>query len=118
MSDIADEWEGTFNTINEFCEEFGKNLQEWGLTNRINIPLKPSDFDKKRNICLLYTSIYRACMTHTKDDENLQNVRRIITDFIPVSYTHLDVYKRQKYWLSAAAAANMRFAGNWLKAPG
>lgn len=50
LSDIADEWEGTFNTINEFCEEFGKNLQEWGMPNRIDVPLKPSDFDKKRNI--------------------------------------------------------------------
>lgn len=50
LSDFADEWEGTFNTINEFCEEFGKNLQEWGLPNRIEIPLKPSDFNKKRNI--------------------------------------------------------------------
>lgn len=50
LSDIADGWKNTFNTINEFCEEFGKNLQEWGLPNRIRVPLKPSDFDRKGNI--------------------------------------------------------------------
>lgn len=50
LSDIADRWNGTFNTINEFCEEFGKDLQEWGMPSRIDVPLKPSDFNRKRNI--------------------------------------------------------------------
>ena len=50
LSDFADKWNGTFNTINEFCEEFGKSLQNWGMPNRINVPLKPSDFNKTRNV--------------------------------------------------------------------
>lgn len=50
LSNLADKWNGTFNTINEFCEEFGKSLQSWGIPNRINVPLKPSDFNKTRNI--------------------------------------------------------------------
>ena len=39
-------------------------------------------FDKYASGTSAESTIYRACMTHTKDDENLQNVRRIITDFI------------------------------------
>ena len=50
LSNFADKWNGMFSTINEFCEEFGKSLQVWGMPNRVDIPLKPSDFSKKRNI--------------------------------------------------------------------
>lgn len=50
LSDLADKWEYSFNTLNEFCEEFGGNLQEWGLPNRWDVPLKPGDFEGKRNI--------------------------------------------------------------------
>lgn len=50
LSNFADKWDGIFDTINEFCEEFGKNLQAWGMPNRINVPLKPSDFKKVRNV--------------------------------------------------------------------
>lgn len=39
-------------------------------------------FDKYASGTSAESTIYRACMIHTKDDENLQNVRHIITNFI------------------------------------
>lgn len=39
-------------------------------------------FDKYASGTSAESTIYRACMTHTKDDKNLQNVRQIITGFI------------------------------------
>lgn len=39
-------------------------------------------FDKYTSGTSAESTIYRACIVHTKDDENLKNVRRIITDFI------------------------------------
>ena len=52
LSDLADAWEETFGTINEFCEAFGKNLLAWGLPSRELVPLKPADFTRTRNILL------------------------------------------------------------------
>lgn len=40
------------------------------------------NFDKYARGTSAESTIYRACMIHTKEDENLQNVRRIITEFI------------------------------------
>lgn len=39
-------------------------------------------FDKYTSGTSAESTIYRACMTHTKNDENLQNVRKVITTFI------------------------------------
>lgn len=39
-------------------------------------------FDKYASGTSAESTIYRACVTHTKNDANLQNVRRIITSFI------------------------------------
>ena len=49
LSDIADEWTGQFDTINEFCEEYGKHLIRWGLPNRELKPLTPSKIKTKNN---------------------------------------------------------------------
>lgn len=49
LSDIADEWEGQFDTINEFSEEFGKTLSEWGLPDRSLQGFKPQNFKSKKN---------------------------------------------------------------------
>ena len=49
LSDIADEWFGEFDTINEFCEEYGKKLPEWGLPGKVLKPFKPQNFRKKIN---------------------------------------------------------------------
>ena len=49
LSDISDEWAGKFDTINEFCEEYGKHLSRWGLPNRELKPLTPTKIKTKTN---------------------------------------------------------------------
>lgn len=49
LSDIADAWWRSFASIKDFCEEFGKTLNEWGLPSRIDIPFKESDINRKQN---------------------------------------------------------------------
>ena len=69
-------------------------------------------------ICLLYTSTITATGRISSTEPNLQNIpvrmelgRLIRKVFIPVSYTHLDVYKRQFLhtsrgaWRSSSQAA-------------
>ena len=58
--------------------EVESKLQE-GTTFSVEIPLKPSEDDAW--------------------EEHLRKQSELLKDmYIPVSYTHLDVYKRQKYW--------------------
>lgn len=49
LSDLADDWNHLFTTIEEFCEEFGKTLNLWGMPNRVDMPLKMSEVTKKKN---------------------------------------------------------------------
>lgn len=49
LSDLADDWNHSFTTIEEFCEEFGKTLNLWGMPNRVDMPLKTSEVTKKKN---------------------------------------------------------------------
>ena len=50
-----------------------------------------------RKVCLLYTSNpLKETVFTGKDCQKGQPV--IISEFVPVSYTHLDVYKRQSLW--------------------
>ena len=47
-------------------------------------------FSQEDNGCLLYTSTDNASM-----EQLIQSIVRLVDRFVAVSYTHLDVYKRQ-----------------------
>ena len=49
LSDIADRWINQFDSIHDFCVEFGKSLTDWGLPGRSEKPFKPQNFKSKTN---------------------------------------------------------------------
>lgn len=49
MSKFSDKWFKQFSTINEFCNEFAANLENWGLPNRKLEELKPKSILSKNN---------------------------------------------------------------------
>lgn len=89
---------GLNRTVSEFMEQLYTMtpIINHELINRHNVTAQTSKarntivddifhsrlFDKYASGTSAESTIYRACMTHTKDDENLQNVRQIITGFI------------------------------------
>ena len=61
------------------------------LCQETDLPLMREQYSFKLTFCLLYTSIDEEAKKYLND--KVENIE----DAIPVSYTHLDVYKRQIY---------------------
>lgn len=92
---------GLNRTVSEFVEQLYTNtpIINHELINRHTVTAQTSKarnaivddifhsrlFDKYTNGTSAESTIYRACMIHTKEDKNLQNVREIITSFIQES---------------------------------
>ena len=108
----VDSWEcGSQNWSDNFAAEFkkcrGYDLMPY-LPLLAGIPMESAARseqilrDVRTTIGELVTDVFYTCLLYTSSYGESQNYMRLPeifmpTEFLPVSYTHLDVYKRQSF---------------------